>query len=260
MNDALKFLAKLLGLKVDDMETVTADTLTTAWNAKQKELTDNAHRSGQGQAYKAIRTSLKSIGIKTDEGDDAEKIAESVKGFKVDSSEITDEMVRSHKSYVDLKSDFDKTKLALEAEKSDRARESNIRSISDKVKSKLAENFKIPKNEEAAQKRMDLLVGELSKITEKNGNFYLDGKLLEDESHQPLLYDEIVKKYALTFYDEKDSDDSDDSDSPSKDKSQRQPVPKSLTPKTNEELNAILVNEQFTEEQKNEAFTFFHKK
>lgn len=260
MKDALKFLAKLLGLNVDDMETVTTDTLTTAWNTKQKELTDNAHRSGQGQAYKAIRTSLKSIGIKTDEGDDAEKIAESVKGFKVDSSEITDEMVRSHKSYVDLKTDFDKTKLALDAEKADRARESNVRSISDKVKSKLAENFKIPKNEEAAQKRMDLLVGELSKITEKNGNFYLDGKLLEDESHQPLPYDDIVKKYALTFYDEKDSDDSDEGDSPSKDKSQRQPTPKSLTPKTNEELNAILVNEQFTEEQKNEAFTFFHKK
>lgn len=257
--DALKFLANLLGIKADEVETATVETLSTAWSKKQKEIADNAHKSGQGQAFKSIRTSLLSIGIKTDEGDDAEKIAESVKGFKVDASEITDEMVRSHKAYTTLKSDYDKTKSQLEEEKAESIRKENVRSITDKVKSKLSENFKIPKNEEAAQKRMDLLVNELAKITQKKDIYYLDGKPLEDESHQPLSYDDIVKKFAVTFYDEKDSDDSDDNDSPEKDKSQRKPSPTNLTPKTNEEMNAILANAQFTDEQKDSALDFFTK-
>jgi hypothetical protein len=238
--DALKFLAKLLGLKEDEIETATVDSLNSAWNKKQKDLTDNAHRSGQGQAFKAIRTSLLSIGIKTNEGDDSDAISKAVESHKVDTSEVTEEMVRSHKLYSQLLGDFEKTKQALEQEKTDSARKENIRKISDKVKSTLLENFKIPKNEDAANKRLDLLVNELSKITEKKGIFYIDGKALEDENHQPLVYDDIVKKYALTFYDEKSSDDNDDNDSPPNEKKQKSPQT-SLTPKTNEELNAIIM-------------------
>lgn len=260
MNDALKFLANLLGIKADEIESVNTETLTKAWNTKQKDIADNAHKSGQGQAFKAIRTSLLAIGVKTDENSDAEQIATAIKEHKVETSEITDDMVRSHKLFTKLKTDYDTVKSELENEKTESKRKESIRIISDKVKSTISDKFKVPKNSDAAQKRLDLLVNDLSKVTEKNGSYYLDGKLFEDENHQPLKYEDIVSQFASNYYDELEQPLEDDNDSPPNDKSKKVQNPANLTPKSDEELNEILKNESFTEEQKTQAFNFFRQK
>jgi len=231
-------VAKFLGKSEDEIEALDESATLALFTEKIKDTTSVAFSSGEGRAFKKVRTLLKNtVGVESDEDDSIEVIVDKVKE-KIpsgsDKKEITDDDVKNHGVFINLKKDYDKTKSELDKELS----EKKVKEAKEKLKSEfgdmLTTDFKTPKNKKALDTLNELFLDEMSKITEKNGKFLLNGSVLEDDLHNPLSKADVAKMIASKYFDEKSQNDDEekvDNDSPEKTDNSKKTNPKSLAQK-----------------------------
>lgn len=255
----LKLLEKALGIKEGDLSSkfdsendddIDVESAIQIVSDTLKSKTKIAHDGGMGKMAKRIRTLAKDkLNVETTDDVDIETVFEQVVSTAKESNGgLTESDVKGSKWYKDIEISFaskeTERKDALSIENNNLKKQ--VRELTfnkSAVDALTANKFKIPKAEKVKESLMGVFLKNYENLEQKKDGFYLGGKRIEDENHQPLNLEDIHIHFASMVF-EKDEDDDDDSEktAPETIVAKRKTTNQKRF-KSDEELNAYLLTE-----------------
>lgn len=267
----LPFLVKALGLTEEQIKEkgMTADGVTDLekeYGKKLKARFDDGHKAAEGKSQKSLNDLAKTVfGVET-EGKTLQETLEAIKTTYTppgDPSKITDNDVKKHSLYLQIeqraKKAEDDLKTANENYDSRITKEVARLNLQQRAESALTELKAILPTHEGQKKVMvDQYRNAFANIEERkegDQSYYYEGdKRLEDNMGNPLSWDQVKKQRAEQFF-ELGTPDRDPVNPPKP--GDKPPVARTLQPKTEAELIAVLADDSVSLEDQNKAKAYW---
>ena len=274
-----KFIGKVLNLtdaevadiaKADDAETQLESLYTKSLADKQKVYRKEGRDSATGEIQKKLNAKAKELFAVEDEADSITGVLELVKGSikptdPTQTPDLTEAAVKKSPFYADLEKTFNAYKK--EAETTLKAKETEfskqlgfVRLEKDAVSALELHKAKLPSHEFQRKVLVEKYLDQYKNldVQEVDGNKqYYDtatNKRLEDGYGNPLTWEQVTEKLVKSSFETETTQKT----TPGIDPNRQTPPPPASTPKTIDELNTYLSDQNVSQADKNAAYKAYY--